>query len=159
MQEMQERPASGRQMVLFHESHRRPKGAFRGRGKFAATPLHAPFSVLCSPGRQCRPLGEAEEEVVFLALAEEEGLAVDGAFREDGRGGVGDLDVVHGEATALNEAAGFALALEKAGGHGDVDERLAEHLIARQGGRRDVCGDGLKVGGGDTVEGAAEENR
>ena len=35
---------------------RRPAGTFCGRGRVAALPLHAPFSVLRSPGRQSRPL-------------------------------------------------------------------------------------------------------
>ena len=34
---------------------RRPAGAFCSRGRFAASPLHAPFSVFRSPGRVSAP--------------------------------------------------------------------------------------------------------
>ena len=59
MQEIQERPcgATGEAMGCFAKGARgfmtlrvagRPEGAFCSRGRFAASPLHALFSVLCS---------------------------------------------------------------------------------------------------------------
>ena len=40
--------------VFIYPTHRACR-AFRGRGRFGASRLHALFTVLCSLGRQCRP--------------------------------------------------------------------------------------------------------